>query len=643
MTKRKKKSRDMLEGILQVTQKGFGFVLMPDDEPDIFVGRRQLRDAIHGDKVRVKLRKQRRSGNPRGVITGIVERNTQRFTGTTYAKGRDMFLSISPVTPERGIKLKRHPKKRLKENVIITAEVLDWGTSVTPIFAKPVQIIGDSANPVNDFNLILSKYGFRDTFPKKVMAAVQKFSEDSIAREIPNRRDIRDWTTFTIDPESARDFDDAVSIQKTKTGFSLGVHIADVSFFVTPGSALDREALNRATSVYFTEGVVHMLPEELSADLCSLRPEIDRLAMTALMDIDSAGKVESYDVFPSVIRSDKRFTYEDVQDILDGKTKGRFDQKVQLLNKLAGILFKNRSDKGSIDFDIPEPVFSMGKGGIPHEIRPSERKQSHRIVEECMLIANQTVAELITEKSKKSKLGVYRIHDKPNKDDVSKFLDLISRLGISVPAKGKDISSADFRAILLEVEDSPYKSLIVTVALRTMSKAMYSMKNRGHFGLAFDRYTHFTSPIRRYPDLAAHRLIRKLHLNDTSYSQYDRKAVQAAVDQSNDAEILALQAEREYIKLKQLRWLDQQDRSSFDGVISGVVQFGLFVELKESMAEGLVHVDTMDDSFVYDEDSYSLKGKKSGTEYRLGDPVKVKVVEVLIDKQRANFVLDDDA
>lgn len=630
----------MREGILQVTQKGFGFVLMPDDEPDVFVGRRQLRDAIHGDKVKVKLKKQRGSGNPRGVITGIVERNTQRFTGTTVAKGRDLYLSISPVTPERGIKLKKHPKKKLKENVIITAEVLDWGTSVTPIFAKPVQVIGDSADPVNDFNLILSKYGFRDTFPKKVMDEVKNFSEKSIKAEISKRRDIRDWTTITIDPESARDFDDAVSIQKTKSGFSLGVHIADVSFFVTPGSALDREALNRATSVYFTEGVVHMLPEALSADLCSLRPDIDRLAMTALMDIDQKGKVKSYDVFPSVIRSDKRFTYEDVQEILDGKAKGQFGKKVQLLNKLAEILFRNRSDKGSIDFDIPEPVFSIGKGGIPHEIRPSERKQSHRIVEECMLIANQTVAGLITEKSKKSKLGVYRIHDKPNTDDVVKFLDLITRLGISVPSKGKDISPSDFRAILLEVEDSPYRSLIETVALRTMSKAIYSMKNRGHFGLAFERYTHFTSPIRRYPDLAVHRLIRKLHLEDKAYSQYGRSAVQSAVDQSNDAEILALQAEREYIKLKQLRWLEQHVGKSFDGVISGVVQFGLFVELKESMAEGLVHVDTMEDAFVYDEDSYSLKGRKSGTEYRLGDPVRVKVLAVLIDKQRANFVLE---
>ena len=366
--------------------------------------------------------------------------------------------------------------------------------------------------------------------------------------------------------------------------------------------------------------------------------------MTALMEIDSSGKVTSYDIFPSVIRSDKRFTYDDVQDILDGKGNDPLQSKVQLLNTLAGILFKNRSKKGSIDFDIPEPVFSMGKGGIPHEIRPSERKQSHRIVEECMLIANQTVAECLTEKSDKSKCGVYRIHDKPNPDDVSKFLDLIGRLGISVPTKGKDISPADFRAILLAVEDSPYRNLIENVALRTMSKAMYSMKNRGHFGLAFDRYTHFTSPIRRYPDLIAHRLIRRLYLEDKFYANYGRSEIQSAVDRSNDAEILAVQAEREYIKLKQLRWLDQKVGETFEGVISGAVQFGLFVGLKESLAEGLVHVDTMEeDSFVYDEESYSLKGRKTGKEYRLGDPVRVKVLAVLIDKQRANFVLDSVA
>lgn len=639
--KKKKNPIMTREGILQVTQKGFGFVLMPDEEPDIFVGRRQLRDAIHGDKVKVQLKKQKRTGNPRGMITGIIERNTHRFTGTTFRSGRDIFLAISPVTPERGIKLKKNPKKPLQENMIITAKVLDWGTSVTPIFARAVHVIGDSANPANDFDLIVSKYDFRKTFPKKVMDGIMALSESTIQSEIPNRRDIRKWTTFTIDPESARDFDDAVSIRKTQNGYSLGVHIADVSFFVSLGSELDREALKRATSVYFTEGVIHMLPEVLSADLCSLRPEIDRLAMTALMEIDSSGKVSSYDIFPSVIKSSKRFTYDDVQDILDGKEEDPLNGKVQLLNTLSGILFKNRSKKGSIDFDIPEPVFSLGKGGIPHEIRPSERKQSHRIVEECMLIANQTVAECLTEKSGKSKCGVYRIHDKPNPDDVSKFLDLIGRLGISVPTKGKDLSPADFRAVLLAVEDSPYRNLIENVALRTMSKAMYSMKNRGHFGLAFDRYTHFTSPIRRYPDLVAHRLVRRLHLEDRSYANYGRSAIQAAVDRSNDAEILAVQAEREYIKLKQLRWLEQKVGETFEGVISGVVQFGLFVGLKESLAEGLIHIDTMEaDTFVYDEESYSLKGRKTGKEYRLGDPVRVRVLAVLIDKQRANFVLD---
>jgi ribonuclease R len=546
------------EGILQVTQKGFGFVLMPDDEPDIFVGRRQLRDAIHGDKVKVQLKKQKRTGNPRGKITGIIQRNSTRFTGTTYKSGRDFYLAISPVTPERGIKLKKNPKKPIQVNMIVTVDVLDWGTAVSPIFARVAHVIGDSKNPENDFDLIISKYDFRPQFPKKVTDFIQFMSEDTIQNEIPNRRDIRNWTTFTIDPESARDFDDAVCIQKTKNGFSLGVHIADVSFFVTPGSELDREALKRATSVYFTEGVVHMLPETLSADLCSLRPEVDRLAMTALMEIDLSGEVTAYEIFPSVIRSDKRFTYDDVQEILDGKETDPLNGKVKLLNTLAEILFKNRSKKGSIDFDIPEPVFSIAEGGIPHEIRPSERKQSHRIVEECMLIANQTVAKLIIKKSGKSKCGIYRIHDKPNTEDVSKFLDLIGRLGISVPTKGTELSSADFRAILLAVEDSPYCNLIENVALRTMSKAIYSMKNRGHFGLAFDQYTHFTSPIRRYPDLVAHRLIRRFNLQDKSYESYGHGAIQSAVERSNEAELLALQAEREYIKLKQLRWLAQK-------------------------------------------------------------------------------------
>lgn len=641
---KKKKKTDTIEGILSVTQKGFGFVLTPEDEPDIFVGRRQLRDAIHGDLVRVRLKKRGRYGNPRGVITGIIERNSTRFTGTTYSGGKDMFLAISPVTPERGIKLKRNRKKPLKPNMIATVEVLDWGTSVTPIFAEVVAVIGDSADPVNDFRLILSKYNYRDKFPQNVLDEVKGLSEESIKAEIHNRRDLRDWTTFTIDPESARDFDDAVCIQETGKGYSLGVHIADVSFYVTPGTALDKEALNRSTSVYFTEGVVHMLPEKLSADICSLRPDIDRLAMTVLIDLDKQGRMRSYEIFPSVIRSDKRFTYEDVQAILDGNENNALAKKIRILNKLAKALFRNRSEKGSIDFDIPEPVFSIGEGGIPHEIRPSERKQSHRIVEECMLLANQTVAAHVSGANGKTESGVFRIHDKPSSEDVGKFLNLITRLGIGVPSKGKEMKPADFRKILLKVEDSPFRNLIETIALRTMSKAMYSMKNRGHFGLAFEKYTHFTSPIRRYPDLIVHRLIRRKHLKEKAYVQYGREIIQPAIDRSNEAEIKALEAEREYIKLKQLRWLDQKVGQNFDGVISGVVQFGLFVELRESLAEGLVHIDTMDeDSFVYDEDHYSLIGRKTGKEYRLGDPVRIRVLDVLIDKQRANFVLDENA
>lgn len=642
--KKKKKNTITKEGILSVTQKGFGFILTPEDEPDIFVGRRQLRDAIHGDKVKVRLKKTGRYGNPRGVITNIIERNSSRFTGTTYVAGKDVFLAISPVTPERGIKLKRSRKQPLKPNMIATVEVLDWGTSVSPIFAKVESVIGDSADPVNDFKLILSKYDYQDRFPKYVLDEVKALSEDSIQNEKPNRRDLRGWTTFTIDPESARDFDDAVCIQETRDGYSLGVHIADVSFYVRPGSALDKEALNRSTSVYFTEGVVHMLPEKLSADLCSLRPELDRLAMTVLMDLDRQGQLRSYEVFPSVIRSDKRFTYEDVQAILDGKENNALARKIRILNKLAKALFRNRSQKGSIDFDIPEPVFSIGEGGIPHEIRPSERKQSHRIVEECMLLANQTIAAHVSGKNGKGKSGVFRIHDKPSAEDVGKFLNLLQRLGITVASKSKELKPADFRKILLKVEDSPFRNLIETIALRTMSKAMYSMKNRGHFGLAFEKYTHFTSPIRRYPDLIVHRLIRRDYLKDKAYAHYGPEIIQPAVDRSNEAELQALHAEREYIKLKQLRWLGQKIGQTFDGVISGVVQFGLFVELQESLAEGLVHIDTMEeDSFVYDEEHYSLKGRKTGKEYRLGDPVHVRVLAVLIDKQRANFVLDQNA
>ncbi len=634
------RERSQFEGRLTVTQKGFGFVITDDDLEDIFIGRRSMADAIHGDHVRVKLHGRPSPQGLKGRVQKVLERGSNSFIGITYRYAGKLFMSISPVNPDRGIRLIK-AKKDLDEGQIVKARVKDWGSPVKPIIAELQTVIGKAEDPVNDMKMILNKYDYLQEFPQKVMEEVKRFSQKSIAQEISNRRDLRKWTSFTIDPVDAKDFDDAISIKQNRNGYELGVHIADVSHFVEQNTYIDREAIQRSTSVYFTEGVVHMLPEALSANLCSLRPNEDRLAVSAIMKMDKDFNIMEKEILPTVINSKARFTYQDVQDIVEDKIDHKFKDDILILKRLAKRLFKNRSDAGSIDFDIPEPIFEMGEKGIPHEIRPSERMESHRIVEECMLLANRVVAAEMPKKLPKNYPFVYRVHANPDQKDVVRFTDLLKvlRLGIQIP-KG-ELSPNDIKNVLKHVEDSPYRSLIENVALRTMSKAEYSMKNQGHFGLAFDHYTHFTSPIRRYPDLMVHRMIKMVCNKSIQQEGEWRELMLKSINISNEVELKALSAEREYIKMKQLRWLNERIGETFEGRISGVVNFGIFVELQSSLAEGLIHIDTMeDDDYTYDEDRYCLQGHKTRYEYRLGDKVSVKVLAVLFEKQRANFTLE---
>ena len=427
-------------------------------------------------------------------------------------------------------------------------------------------------------------------------------------------------------------------------GTKIGVHIADVSHFVTPSSLIDKEAMNRGTSVYFTEGVVHMLPKELSADLCSIRPGVDRLAVSAIIQLNHNYKVLNVDILPTVINSKARFTYQEVQNIIEGKNTHPFKAQINDLKKLSIALYKERSKNGSLDFDIPEPIFEMNDKGVPHEIRSSERLISHRIVEECMLLANKVVAVEIPKKIPKKLNFFYRVHIKPDSLRVERFSGLLKRLKLGVYIPDGDMSPNDFKNILKHVEDSPYRSLIENVALRTMSKAEYAIKNKGHFGLAFRHYTHFTSPIRRYPDLLVHRMIKMLDSHSFELKNEWNDKIEDALKLSNEKEIEALNAEREYIKIKQLRWLADRINSVFEGAITGVTNFGFFVGLKSSMAEGLVHMDTLEnDEYYYDEDHYCIKGRSFKEEFRLGDRVHIKIVSVQIEKQRANFALHNQS
>lgn len=644
-------SLEKVQGKLVLNHKGFGFVLVEDGQ-DIFVNSRNLKGALHGDIVQVVILPFSAGSGPEGRVYNIIKRANNRFVGTVFKEKGGYFLTIDPVTPQRGIRILRDSSRnfRIKPGDIIAVEVEDWEHGRIPVQVKAVEAIGSINVPEDDMKVVCRKFDLETKFPQRVLAELNKFSEKVIQKEKSKRKDLTELTCFTIDPQDARDFDDAISLEvNSKGNWVLGIHIADVSYFVRPGSELDREARTRGTSVYFAEGTVHMLPEILSASICSLLSNADRLALSVLIELDHSGKPLNAVFYESIIKNSRRFSYSDVQAILDNKKSSRYSEKLKEMRKISEKLLMHRQDLGSIDFDIPEPIFHFRKGGIPHEILPSERLDSHRIVEEFMLLANRMVADKVPGNSEHSLPFIYRIHDKPPKEDIKKFLTILRRLGVST-RKGDHMTPKEFRKILEKVEDSPFKNLIETLALRTMTKAIYSTENRGHFGLAFDSYTHFTSPIRRYPDLIVHRLLKKYLFGKSVGSfgeekyEFSNKTLGKISIESTNTEIKAMEAEREYIKLKQIRWLLQHIGDKFTGIISGIVSSGIFVELSETLVEGFIPVDRLsvgsfgeEDYFEFDELTYSLVGRKTGKVFQLGKPITIVVQEVVLEKRQAYF------
>jgi ribonuclease R len=475
----------------------------------------------------------------------------------------------------------------------------------------------------------------------------QQFSEEtrkqveSLSFEIPDdphRKDLRKLTCFTIDPENARDYDDAVSIERDGDGnYRLGVHIADVSHYVPFNTALDHDALQRGTSVYFTDFVVHMLPEKLSTDLCSLMPGTDRLSMSILMSVDHSGKTLSYEITPSVIHSRRCFSYEEVQNVLDAK-KGPFIEELTLLSRLATILQKKRHKEGSIDFDLPEPVYELDENGIPRDIRVRDRLWSHHIVEECMLLANQNVAAYARSRGTKVPF-IYRIHDIPEADDIYEWFALMDAFGVQVSFFGLPVTSKKFQKALEKVMKQNKSSYVMRTALRTMTKAKYSVKPVGHFGLAFEDYTHFTSPIRRYPDLMVHRLL-KYYIQNKPLDPELKQRLKPIAKSCSESELRALQAEREYHKIKQMRYISEHIGSEFEGTISGVAAHGFWVELDKIFVEGFVHKDTLPkDIWDYDKRHHTLKGFHSKMHFQMGHAVRIRVLKADITNARADFAL----
>ena len=621
-------------GTLDMHPRGFAFVHTLD-EKKIFISEHNIATACHGDTVAVILHQKHGSRkDEEGHVKRIISRGKDVFM-CTFHNLRGYALGIPAIFHlQTDIVIDELNDLSPQEGDYILVRILDWRKGGERHHGEIVSIVGKDDVPEFDAIMVANKHNIPDTFLPETLKQVEKMEF-----EIPDesgRKDIRDLVCFTIDPDDARDFDDAVSIEMLDNGnYLLGVHIADVSHYVRESTPLDDDALNRGTSVYFTDHVVHMLPEKLSTILCSLQPHTDRLAMTAMMEVSPEGKCLKYEIFPSVIHSKQRFTYRNVQDILDAK-EGVFYTELHQMSTLAKILKKKRKDEGSIDFDLPEPVYELNDKGIPSSIHLKDRMWSHHIVEEFMLLANQSVAKFARTRGTSAPF-IYRIHDIPEADNIYEWFALMDAFGVNISFFGLPITSKKFQKTLEKVMKQNDSSYIMRLALRTMTKAKYSVKPVGHFGLAFEDYTHFTSPIRRYPDLMVHRLL-KLYLKTPTIDAELKKRLKYIAKASSAAELRALQAEREYHKIKQMRYITNHLGDIFTGVISGVASHGFWVELEDVFVEGFVRKESLgSDIWDYDKRHHQLNGLRNKKSYRMGDKLKVRVVKVDIKRGQADF------
>ena len=634
--------RESLTGTLSVTSRGFGFIESTKEEEDIFVGARNLLNALDGDLVRAEILTDKTGTNREGRILEVIRRNRTEFVGIYTMDRFGCWVTPEDKAFHRRFLVPFGHTANAQEGQLVVVDLVDWEHAEQEPIGHIREILGTPGDPGLDAISIIRTFNLPTKWTSAALELASSFSEKSIVEELSRRTDLRHVDCFTIDPETAADFDDAVSIEKVPDGWELGVFIADVSHYVTPGSAIDRGARERGTSVYLVDRAIHMLPEVLAGDLCSLKPEVDRLAMACVMKLNDSGDVLDYKIEPTVIRSKKRYSYSQVQQILDG-TADEYAQPLKLMDELWRILHKKRKALGSVDIDLPEAKFKLDDRGFPVEIKASERLASHRLIEEFMLLANQTVAIHVEKLRKVPPPFVFRVHDPPKEEDLTRFREILTRIGI--PHKlGKTVRPIDFQKVVEAVRESPYRHFIEKVALRSMTKAIYTTENRGHFGLAFDDYTHFTSPIRRYPDLMVHRLLKQYATAEGIKSAPKVVTLEKVAKHCSARERVAVEAEREHIKVKQLQYLSQRVGETHKGIISGVMHFGLFIELADTFVEGLIHIRSIDDDYYeYLENQFALVGSRTRKRFQLGDPVTIRVASVSVEERMADFELLEHA
>ena len=631
-------------GTIKSVRGNVAYFISDLDSSIVEISTRDLNTAMAQDKVEISVFGKTKSGEPMGKVVSVITRNKKVFVGTIQIYKNEFFAVPDDRKIKLTIKILKEKLKEAKEGDKVQARITKW--EILPKYSEGevLEIIGKKGENNTEMSSIVLDRGFEVTFPDKVEAEATQIANANKTvpkEEFAKRKDLRNTLTFTIDPKTAKDFDDAISFKILDNGnYEIGIHIADVSHYVTERSELDKEAYKRSCSVYLPDRTIPMLPFELSDNLCSLNENEEKLAFSAIFEMDKNTHIKSKWFGKSVIKSAKRFTYESAQDSINDKT-AQYHKELTELNRLAKIMRKAKTEKGAIDFEQDEIAFELDEKGVPIKIYKKQRLDTHKLVEEYMLLANREVAEFVYKFEKKSGKVIplpYRIHDLPDKERIGELAIFVKALGHQLFInKTGSVTGKDMQALFAQVEGKAEEGLIKTAAIRSMSKAIYSVKNIGHFGLAFEYYTHFTSPIRRYPDLLVHRMVQKIltgeKIDERNYAFYEN-----AARHSTDQEIKSAEAEREGRKYKQIEFMQNKVGQIFEGSITGVTEWGIYAEDTETKAEGMIKLSSLgDDFYVLDAKNYKIVGEKTKNTYTLGQKVKIKLVSADLDRKTMDY------